>query len=291
VGTWQWGDRGTWGYGSSYGESDVRAAFEAAFDAGLRLFDTAEIYGGGESERVLGRCLKGHEHEVQVATKFFPLPWRLLQRGSLVKALKASLQRLNLDRVALYQIHWPLPLLPGDIWADDLAEAVSAGLTDAVGVSNYGVRNLRRMHAALAKRSVPLVSNQVEYSLLQRKIERNGILDVCRTLGVQVIAYSPLAMGLLGGRYSPEYPPPGMRRMRARGQLDRAARLVPVLREIGAAHDGKNPAQVALNWLICHGAVPIPGAKSDKQARENAGALGWWLTPDELARLDRLTRT
>jgi len=289
VGTWQWGDRATWGYGQAYDESDVRAAFQAALDMGLRFFDTAEIYGRGESERVLGRCLRGQEDQVQVATKFFPFPWRLFKRGSLLQALKQSLRRLQLERVALYQIHWPLPLVPGDVWATELAEAIKQGLTEQVGVSNYGARNVRRMHAALARRGVKLASNQVEYSLLRRKVEHNGVLRACRELGVQVIAYSPLAMGLLGGRYSTTHPPPTMRRWRAGAQLKGATQVVPGLQEIGAAHGDKTPAQVALNWLICQGAVPIPGAKSEQQVRANAGALGWQLNSDELVRLDQLT--
>jgi aryl-alcohol dehydrogenase-like predicted oxidoreductase len=288
VGTWQWGDRATWGYGQGYDESDVRAAFEAALDTGVSFFDTAEIYGRGESERVLGRCLRGRKDQVQVATKFFPFPWRLFKRGSLLDALKASLRRLQLERVALYQIHWPLPLVPGDVWAAELAEAIEEGLTERVGVSNYGPHNVRRMHRALARRGIELASNQVEYSLLRRRVERNGVLTTCRELGVQVIAYSPLAMGLLGGRYSTAHPPPTMRRLRAGRRLRRATQVVPTLREIGAAHGDRTPAQVALNWLIYHGAVPIPGAKSEQQVRANAGALGWQLTADEIARLDRL---
>jgi aryl-alcohol dehydrogenase-like predicted oxidoreductase len=288
IGTWQWGDRQTWGYGRGYGEADIRAAFHAAVEAGITLFDTAEIYGGGESERLLGRCLRASTADLQVATKFFPFPWRVFQRGSLVAALRASLQRLGVERVSLYQIHWPLPLVPGDVWADELAEAVHAGLVDAVGVSNYGVRNLRRMHTALAKRGIELASNQIDYSLLQRKHERDGLIRACAALHVRVIAYSPLAMGLLSGKYSPEHPPSGVRRWRAGAKLHRAAGLMPTIQSIGAAHGGRTPSQVALNWLMAHGALPIPGAKSAQQALENAGALGWQLTPDELERLDRL---
>jgi aryl-alcohol dehydrogenase-like predicted oxidoreductase len=268
----------------------VRAAFDAAIEAGLSLFDTAEIYGSGESERLLGGFIRDSGHEVRVATKYFPFPWRVAQRGSLVNALRASLRRLGLERVTLYQIHWPLPLLPGDLWAAELAEALHTGLTESVGVSNYGVRNLRRMHAALDKRGVRLASNQIEYSLVQRSAERSGGLQACRELDVKVIAYSPLAMGLLSGRYSTTHRPSGYRGARSAGKLRRATALMPALREIGAAHDGRTPAQVALNWLMCHGAIPIPGVKSAEQAAQNAGARGWQLTPDEVERLDWLSR-
>jgi aryl-alcohol dehydrogenase-like predicted oxidoreductase len=287
VGTWAWGDRVTWGYGRDFGEAEAQAAFGAAVSAGVRLFDTAEIYGGGTSERLVGRFARAADQSVVVATKFFPYPWRVLVRGSLLGALRASLQRLGLEHVDLYQIHWPLPLV-NSVWADELAEAVHAGLARAVGVSNFPVRDLRRMDRALERRGVRLSSNQVHYSLLHRAPEQNGVLAVCRQLDVRVIAYSPLAMGLLGGRYSPEHPPPGRRRLQMFRELGRAWRVLPLLRELGERH-GRSPAQVALNWLICHGAVPIPGAKSAEQARQNAGALGWRITPDEVERLDRAT--
>lgn len=222
-----------------------------------------------------------------VATKFFPYPWRLFRRGSVLQALKASLKRLDCEQVALYQVHSPLPLLPATLWVNELVEAVRQGLTQAVGVSNFSAKQLRQVHAALAKRGVQVASNQVHYSLLHRRPETDGVLQACRDLNVRLIAYSPLALGLLGGRYSPQHPPPAMRRMQVGGMLKRSVGVLPALHELGARHD-KTPAQVALNWLICKGAVPIPGAKSNKQARENAGALGWRLEPEEIERLDRI---
>jgi aryl-alcohol dehydrogenase-like predicted oxidoreductase len=286
VGTWAWGDRAIWRYGRDYGEDDVHAAFEAAASAGVRLFDTAEIYGGGESERLVGRFVRQSRQPVLVATKFFPYPWRLFVRGSLLTALRASLDRLGLERVDLYQVHWPLLLL-NTVWADELAEAVHTGLVGNVGVSNFGGRDLRRMQRALDRRGVRIVSNQVHYSLLHRAPEHDGVLQTCRAMGVRVIAYSPLEMGLLGGRYSPEHQPPWRRRIQSLRVLGRAWRVLPVVRDLATRH-GRTPAQVALNWLICHGAVPIPGAKSAEQARQNAGALGWRLDADEVAHLDRI---
>jgi aryl-alcohol dehydrogenase-like predicted oxidoreductase len=173
---------------------------------------------------------------------------------------------------------------------DALADAVEAGLTRAVGVSNYSPDQMRRAHAALAKRGVALASNQVEYSLLHREPERNGLVALCRELGVTLIAYSPLAKGLLTGKYTPDNPPPGARgRMAGRDYLARIQSLIGQLRTIGEAHGGKTPSQVALNWLICKDSLPIPGAKNVRQVQENAGALGWRLTEDEVARLDAAT--
>jgi len=145
-----------------------------------------------------------------------------------------------------------------------------------------------RAHSALSKRGVPLASNQVEFHLLNRRIERDGLLKLCRELGVTLIAYSPLAKGLLTGKYTPQTRPPGLRSyIFRRARLGKIQPLIHLLREIGKAHDGKSPAQIALNWVICKGAVPIPGAKNARQARDNAGALGWRLSEAEIAALDK----
>lgn len=292
VGTWAWGDTRVWGYGKEYGEADVRAAFDAAIDAGARFFDTAELYGWGESERLLGQFMRrdgAPRTDVAVATKFLPVPWRAFQRGSLEKALLGSLERLNLPRVDLYQIHWPLPLTGPTYWTDALADVVQSDLARAVGVSNYGHERMLRTHEALGRRGVPLWSNQVRFSLLDRGPERSGMLASCRELGITLIAYSPLSMGLLSGKYTPANLPRGFRGAGARRRLARVQPLLHAMREIGEAHGGKTPSQVALNWTIAKGALPIPGAKSARQAAENAGAFGWSLDPAEVERLDRVS--
>ncbi len=286
VGTWQWGDRRVWGYGRAFGEADVRATFQAAVQAGVHFFDTAELYGGGEAERLLGRFVRESGASVLVATKFLPLPWRV-QRGSLLRALEGSLGRLRLPSVDLYQVHWPLPVVPVERWADELAEAVRSGMARAVGVSNYGPEQMQRTYAALERRGVPLTSNQVSFSLLERTPERSGLLAACQELGVRLIAYSPLAMGLLSGTYGSTRPLPAPRRLwLGRKRLARAQPVLAALQAVGEAR-GKTPAQVALNWVVAKGAVPIPGARSAHQAEQNAGALGWRLAEEELAALDR----
>jgi aryl-alcohol dehydrogenase-like predicted oxidoreductase len=290
VGTWAWGDRLYWGYGRGYTEADLEAAFQASLAAGITLFDTAEVYGRGESERLLGRFaagVPGGTPAPVIATKFFPYPWRL-RRASLLSALRGSLARLGRERVDLYQIHWPYPPVPIETWMDALADAIERGLALAAGVSNYDVDQMRRAHERLAGRAITLASNQVRFSLLHRKPERDGLLAACRELGVTLIAYSPLEMGLLTGKYGPDHPPPGLRGRRyGRKTLARLEPLLAQLRAIGEAHGGKTVAQVALNWLICKGALPIPGAKNARQAQENAGALGWRLTEQEVEVLDR----
>lgn len=286
IGTWAWGDRFYWGYGRSYTEGDIQAAFQASLDAGITVFDSAEVYGFGQSERLLGQFVKAAGQPVVVASKFMPFPWRL-RRGSLLRALRGSLRRLGMERMDLYQIHWPFPPIAIESWMEGLAQAVEEGLIGAVGVSNYNLDQTRRAHAALAKRGVPLASNQVEYHLLQRDPERTGLLEACHELGITLIAYSPLAQGLLTGKYTPDSPPPGLRRRRIRkNRLVQIEPLIALLREIGGAHGGKTPSQVALNWIICKGALPIPGAKNGRQAQDNAGALGWRLTDEQVAALD-----
>lgn len=289
VGTWAWGDRGYWGYGKDFSSADVAAAYAVSRDAGLTVFDTAEVYGRGTSERLLGGLVADRDDQdvVAVATKFAALPWRLARPGPLLAALEGSLQRLNLPSVALYQIHWPLPL-GTRAWLLDLARAFQQGLVGAVGVSNYPPAQLREAHRILADQGVPLATNQVEYNLLSRRPERSGLVELCRELDVTIIAYSPLAQGLLTGKYTAARPPAGVRGLRYRRQLGTIEPLVRRLTEIGADHDGRTPAQVALNWLVQQGTVPIPGAKTAEQARNNAGGVGWSLTEDEVAELSRL---
>ncbi len=275
-----------WGFGRGYGEEDVRAAFEVSLEAGVDFFDSAEAYGFGRSEELLGKFARAASKAIVTATKFSPYPWRLHGK-SLDAALRRSLQRLYMQRVDLYQLHWPFPPVSVETWMAAMADSVHAGLAQAVGVSNCSVKQTMRAHAALAERGVPLASNQISYSMLHRQPEHNQLLETCRRLNVTVIAYSPLAQGLLTGKYSPENPPSGVRGRRLkRGLLERLRPLIDLMREIGNGHGGKSPAQVALNWVMCKGAVPIPGAKTVKQARENAGALGWRLGEDEVKALD-----
>jgi aryl-alcohol dehydrogenase-like predicted oxidoreductase len=295
LGTWQWGDRAMWSYGTTHTDRDIHEAFRRSIEGGINFFDTAEVYGKGRSEVLLGECLRemppaGSGVPVVVATKFAPLPLRL-RRGALVQALRASLARLGLRRVDLYQVHFPFSVVPVPVWANALADAIEAGLTRSVGVSNYSATQMRQAHEVLSRRGIRLASNQVEYHLLNRKAERNGVLQSCRELGVTLIAYSPLAKGLLTGKYTPENRPPGMRKYIVRSRrLSSIQPLLGLMREVGQAHEGKSAAQVALNWLICKGAVPIPGAKNAHQAQENAAAAGWQLHAAEIAALDEMSR-
>lgn len=288
LGAWQWGDRLVWQFGQGYSEKEVHDAFKLSVDEGIRFVDTAEAYGNGMSERLLGKFIMEIEQPVLIATKFFPFPWRFF-RSSIPRALKNSLERLGVEGVDLYQIHWPTPLMSVDRMMDGMIECVKSGMTRTVGVSNFSQSQMLTAYSALARQNIPLASNQVHYSLLNRKVEKEGLLARCRELGVRPIAYSPLEKGLLTGKYNADSPPPGTRTGTYASLLPKIGPLIKLMTTIGQDHGGKSDAQVALNWTICKGALPIPGAKHAKQAQENTGALGWKLTDEEVAKLDEMS--
>jgi aryl-alcohol dehydrogenase-like predicted oxidoreductase len=293
VGTWAWGDKLFWNYGSNYGPAEVEAAFKTSLDSGVNFFDTAEVYGNGLSEELLGQFLKKTTQPVQIATKFGPLPWRITGK-SVSDALSASLKRLQVEQIALYQVHWPFSfLLRQETLMNALADEVKKGRIQAVGVSNYSAEQMREAHKILAARGVPLATNQVRYSLLSRQVEKQGVVSAARSLGVTILAYSPLAQGLLTGKYTAQEQPTGARKMDSRfskSGIEKIELVMSTLRKMGKKRD-RTPAQVALNWLIAQNKViPIPGAKTAKQAQENAGALGWTLSQDEVNQLELMTR-
>jgi aryl-alcohol dehydrogenase-like predicted oxidoreductase len=277
----------SWGL-SSRADPGKRATFEAILGSGVNFIDTAEVYRRGGSERTLGQFLPESRRQIILATKFFPFPWRL-GRSRLIPALRASLARLNTPQVDLYMLHFPFPPVPLATWMRALAEAREAGLTRAVGISNCGPDQLRRAHALLAVAGLPLASDQVEYSLLTRRAERSGLLAECRRLNVALVAYRPLGYGLLTGKYRAENLPAVLHGRRITpAYLRRITPLLDLLRQTAGSH-GKTPSQVALNWIICKGAIPIPGVKTPAQVAENAGAQGWRLETGEVAALDRVS--
>ncbi len=274
-------------YGGADNPDEERAAFDAALNAGATLFDTAAMYSGGASERRLGE-LAGSTAAL-IATKF--PPGLRSTTEDLPAALEGSLRRLRRETIDLYQHHFPSNRVDIPRLMAFMADAVRAGKVRAVGVSNYSAEQMRLAHAALAEHGIPLASNQVEYSLLHRQPETNGVLDACRELGITLIAYQPLAGGALTGRYTAGERPRGMRRfMMGYFRGDKQAAVAPVvalLGEIGTRH-GMTPAQVAIRWLIENECVlPIPGAKNGRQAAANAQALAFSLTADEIEALDR----
>ncbi len=293
IGTWAWGDQFFWSYGRDYDSTQLRQAFDAALDHGINWFDTAEVYGFGESELLLGQFIKHSDRPVLVASKYMPLPWRFSPQ-SVIDAIDCSLERLRIDCIDIYQVHAPFSfLLSQESLMTTLASQVKVGKIKALGVSNYSAAQMTEAHNYLANQGIPLAVNQVRYSLLARQIETNGIQATAQKLGITILAYSPLAQGLLTGKYSPDNytTPQGARRWNYNFSPQGLAKIAPVLdllQNIGKQYD-RTPAQVALNWLICQGAIPIAGAKNAQQAQDNALAMGWSLDSQDLAKLNQAT--
>lgn len=321
-GAWSWGDRSNyWGYGQSYQREDNKTAYDAlqrlaadgTIPGGRAFIDTAEVYGYGLSERFLGEFMREDQSGAQkpfVCTKFAPLPWRVA-RSQVLSAAKASAERLGTlpasfssgssslsssssPPLSLYIQHWPgfaFSAFSNDAFLEGLADVAESGLAGAVGASNFNAQRVRRGADALERRGFCLSSNQVQYSLLYRAPETNGVLEACRERGVTLVAYSPLTQGLLSGRYVPGGPlPSGPRAAIYRSKINEITKLLDLMRKIGEERGGKTPAQVALNWIMKQGIVPIPGAKNAKQVEELAGACGWVLSDAEWDELDRESR-
>lgn len=295
VGAMTWGDAkglarlhpAKTAYGGSHGIEEERRALEVSLEAGVDLFDTAAMYSLGAAELRLGELSRGRD--VLIATKF-PGGFSFKEE-ELPMQLKTSLTRLGRHSIDLYQHHFPMSRLSIPKLMSQLADAVEAGKVKAVGVSNYSAEQMREAHAALAGRGIPLASNQVEYSLLHRQPEVNGVLDACRELGITLIAQSPLGGGMLTGKYSAKNRPSGFFRrilpQYNRKRLEEIQPVVTILRTIGEKYS-KSPSQVALRWLIENPIVlPIPGAKNSRQATENAGALSFSLTQEEVEMLNQ----
>jgi aryl-alcohol dehydrogenase-like predicted oxidoreductase len=278
-------------------QDEKNAIIQAALDGGINWFDTAEIYGVGVSESSLAAGLKAagkHPGDVVVATKWFPL---FRTAGNISKTIANRLRFLDGYKVDLYYIHSPNSFSSPEAEMNAMADLVESGKIRSVGVSNFNADRMRRAHAALAKRGLPLATNQVLYSLLNRKIETDGTLDTARELGITITAYTPLGSGLLAGKYHKN--PALLKtkswfwRGRMQRQLEASRPLVAALEEIGLKYQA-TAAQVALNWVIWFNGeivVTIPGATKTKQAADNAGAMQFRLSEAELDRLDALSRS
>ena len=283
LGTWQFGSR-EWGYGREYAGGVAQAITRRALELGINLVDTAEIYGPWRSERIVGEAIRGRRDQVFVATKLFPvgLPFMVESRA------RGSARRLGVERIDLYQQHWPSPLFPPRATMPRFRRLVERGLIGHVGVSNFDLGGWQECEEALGG---AVLSNQVRFSLVSRAPERE-ILPWAQQTGRIVIAYSPLGQGLLSGRYQEVRPRDLMRRSRKDFQPEALARRAPLissLQDIALRH-GATAAQVALAWLIAKpNVVAIPGASSVRQLEENAAAADLVLTGAELSELDSLS--
>lgn len=294
-GTWAWGNRFLWGYNPVM-DDELQQVFNLCVENEVTLFDTGDSYGTGRlkgrSEILLGKFSENYrginQEKICLATKLAAYPWRLT-RQSMISAGLSSAGRLGRN-IDLVQMHWSTanyapwqekPLLDG------LADLYDKGLVKGVGLSNYGPSRLRKVHKQLSDRQVPIISLQVQYSLLSTfPVTELGLKDVCDELGIKLIAYSPLALGLLTGKYGNGKYPGGIRGLLFRQILPGLESLLQCLQEIATIHN-KTMSQVALNWCICKGVIPIPGAKNISQAQDNIGALNWQLDPNEVEALDQ----
>jgi aryl-alcohol dehydrogenase-like predicted oxidoreductase len=282
LGTWQFGST-EWGYGRDYNRRTAGEILRRALDLGINLIDTAEIYGLGRSERIVGEAIRGRRDDVFLATKLFPVGLPLMTRWR----AQRSLRRLGVDHVDLYQQHWPSAMFPPPATMPRFKRLMDDGLIRHAGVSNHSLAQWQACDAALGG---PVLSNQVRFSLVHREPQRE-LVPWAQQNGRIVIAYSPLGQGLLSGKYQ-SAPPANFRRFRGDFSADARARrepLVAALREIAAAHQA-TASQVALAWLVRQpSVVAIPGASSLQQLEENAAAGDLNLTGDEVAQLDRLS--
>ena len=277
-------------------QEDKNATVQVALDGGINWFDTAELYGNGVSEMSLAKALRAagkRDQDVIVATKWWPL---LRTAGNIRRTINDRLRFLDGYSIGLYMIHQPFGLSSKEAEMEAMADLVQAGKIRSVGVSNFSPEQMRRAHKTLARRGLPLAVNQVRYSLIDRTIETNGILDTARELGVTIIAYTPLGFGLLTGKYHTD---PGLlrkksfyTRARLQGSIEKTRALMTLLGEIGSRHNA-TPGQVALSWVI-HSqgdiVVTIPGVTNRLQAEQNAAAMHFALSEDEMAALDEHSR-
>jgi len=281
LGTWQFGSK-DWGYGDEYADHEAGKILERALELGVNLVDTAEVYGRGNSEKIVGRAIAGRRDEVFLATKVLPVT----PIASIVeKHGRASAARLGVSVIDLYQIHWPNPAVPIGEQMRGMKRLLDARVVRYAGVSNFSLGKWKAAENALG---APVLSNQVQYSLAFRKPD-NEIVPYAAESERLVIAYSPLAKGLLSGRYDATNLPRNSARMYdplfLPENVVRAQDLIETLRTVAKAHDA-TPAQIALAWVISHpNVVAIPGASSLAQLEANVAAADLQLSADELEEL------
>jgi aryl-alcohol dehydrogenase-like predicted oxidoreductase len=252
----------------------LRDTLAAALDAGMGFFDTAEGYSAGRSETALGEAAREDGRPLLLASKFAPLPHRVTA-VQFASALDKTLERLGRDSLDLYYLHFPHRLLGVSPWMRPMASAVKAGKIRAVGISNCDVAQMRKAAGVLARYGIPLAAHQVQYSLLHREPETNGVLDACRRMDVALVAYRPIGGGAMSAGS-----PPG----------SGWSALADTLAEVAAARSA-TAAQVALAWLLKRDdhVIPIPGATRPEHVRENSGALSLELSEQEFAKIDRVS--
>jgi aryl-alcohol dehydrogenase-like predicted oxidoreductase len=253
-------------------QARLNETLATAVDVGMGFFDTAEVYSFGRSERAVGVAARQDGRPVVLASKFAPLPARLTA-AQFDSALDRTLQRLGRGSLELYYLHFPYSPRGLGTWMTAMAKAVEAGKIRAAGISNCNVAQMRKAADVLARHGIPLAANQVQYSLLHRAPETNGVLDACRQMDVALIAYRPLAGGAVSAGSRKSHGP---------------AALGDTLQKVAADRDATT-LQVALAWLLKRDdhVIAIPGATKADHVRQNSRALTLELSDEEFAAIDR----
>lgn len=289
VGTWAWGDRLVWHYGNGYDRIDIERVFERALLDRIRFFSTSESFSEGRTESLLGELLSRTAAPVIISSKYLPRPWRM-RREDFRKALKDTLTRLKRQTLDIYQIMPPVGPLDLTKLAECAAEALDAGQIREIGVSNFTLQQLDSFNEMMKRFGFSISCLETEYNLLCRDIETNGIMNFCRDAGIRIIAQNPLAMGYLTGKYDALSPCSGNRRQLMAHYITPSLELLlRTMNNVGSENDEQTCAQVALNWLICKGVLPIPGAKTYKQVQENDSAQMWFMTEEQIELLDSVS--
>ncbi len=288
LGVWQWGDINFWTFGTDFDRKDIDQVWWRNLEAGVNFIDTAEIYGKGASERIVGELLKETEQDLVIASKLYP------EKDSVEevrKAVEGSLERMGIEQIDLYQVHWWPPKMPISGVMQELDAVVRDGLVRYIGVSNFSIEQVEEAQSHLEHTEI--VSNQVHYSMLHRDPETEGLVEHHQKNDITIIAYSPLEQGILTGKFTPDGPPGGFRANKPRFSREGLRAVQPVLKaldEAARAH-GKTMAQASLAWLLKDpNVVVIPGAKNLRQLEENVGGADWQLTDDELASIEEAYR-
>lgn len=283
LGAWQFGSE-WWGWGKDFGEQNAVETLKTSLEKGINWIDTAEVYGNGVSEKLIGKVLRERRKDIVIATKVFPTH---AGYQDVIAACEGSLKRLRTDYIDLYQLHGPNPYEPIKETMRAMKELVKKGKVRYIGLSNFPVSLIKEAQAAL--KNIFIVSNQVRYNLVSREIDKE-ILPYCLANNISIIAYSPIAQGLLTGKYTLNKKfNDSLRKENTFFKEPNYSQIIKfgeLLKDF-AEKIGKRPVQVALRWLIeKKGVVAIPGAKNKKQAAENAGAMGWKLDEEILKKLD-----
>lgn len=283
LGTWQFGTKG-WGFGSDFSKADAIAIVHKALELEINIIDTAEVYGGGKSERILGEAIRGYDREkIIISTKFMPIA---IRPSAVTRALNKSLKRLQTDYIDIYLIHWPAPWFIGRV-LNHMEKMVDEGVIRYIGVSNFNLKRLQNAQKKIHRHRVQV--NQVNYSIAKNKAA-NDLLPYTQREKITIMAYSPLAQGWLSGKYSTGNSPKGIRRTNrlfSKRNFKRGEQLLSIIREIAEDHQ-VTMAQIALNWVTKNPSViAIPGAKNLAQLEGNVESVEFELTNDEINRIEK----